>query len=213
MPLPEGPLTLHGGCSCRAIRYKIDIPPASQRPFNPSSENTIRLPYAVLCHCEDCRRATAGLFLSGFFTPAEMVKVSLLSRSSPMLSSSIYYTNQAVGDAQREWVPATEVFAPGIAPSDSFLTTYKSSEAVYRTFCGRCGTPLTVSLYPMPESWPTMLDIMLGSMDREDLKDEYMAPERQFFWNSGITWVKELINQGNTSIIKHPSFNPSETAD
>ena len=215
MPLPQDSLILRGGCSCRAIRYKIDIPPASERPFRPPPDNLEQLPFILFCHCDDCRRATAGLVLSGIYTPTSMVTVSLLSCSplTPSRVSSHNFADREENDARREWIPASEVFAPGTAPEDSFLTTYKSSEKVYRTFCRRCGTPLTCSMSPMPEKWPDMLDIMLGSIDREDLEKGYMVPDRQFWWNSGIAWFQKLYDGGERRISKHPSSSLSETVE
>ena len=212
MPLPPDPLTIRGGCNCRAIRYRIDIPPASQRPLHPWSDKPVHLPNIVICHCNDCRRATANLALAGLCTPTDMVSVSLLPRSSTLPPLSSVRVELPDDNAARDWVPASTVFAPSIAPPDSFLTIYKSSEAVSRTFCARCGTPLTFSRYPMREPWPEMLDILLGTVDRRDLENSYMAPDRHIRWNTGIEWVRRLFNGGSV-MAKHPLSNLSDTVE
>ena len=212
MPLPQAPLTIRGGCNCRAIRYRIDIPAASERPLHPWSDKPVQLPNIVMCHCNDCRRATGGLTLSGLCTPTEMVNVSLLPRTSslpPLTNTRIELPDD---DAQRDWVPASKVFAPSIAPEDSFLATYKSSEAVNRTFCVRCGTPLTYSRHPMREPWPEMLDILLGTVDRHDLGNDFMAPDRHVWWDMGIEWIQKIFD-GGSNMAKHPLSSLSDTIE
>ena len=182
---------------CRAIRYKIDIPPVSQRPLRPGSEKPTPLPYTIFCHCDDCRRATASLVLSGFFVPKDMVSVSLQSRSSPPPSKVSKALDPVYDDAIRSWVPASEVFAPVAATADSFLALYKSSEMVYRYFCARCGTNVCITRYPMREHWPQMLDVLLGSIDRGDLKNELLVPDKHVFWESGVPWFTKLLDEGS----------------
>lgn len=52
----------------------------------------------------------------------------------------------AVGDSEAAYgpyLPASGVFTHGPASVDSFLSFYRSSTGVLRSFCGRCGTCLT----------------------------------------------------------------------
>ncbi|KAL7954528.1 hypothetical protein V8C34DRAFT_294143 [Trichoderma compactum] len=34
MPLPHEPITIHGGCNCGAVRYRINVPSFEQRPLH-----------------------------------------------------------------------------------------------------------------------------------------------------------------------------------
>ena len=187
MPLPPEAFTVHGSCNCRPVRYRVDIPGITERPLHPWSNESVHLPFIVFCHCNDCRRATASLTMTGFCAPIDMVSVSILPRSSPLPPLTAVRVEPPDDNTERLWIPAVEVFAPSTAPSDSFLATYKSSEAVNRTFCARCGTPLTYSRYPVREPWPDKLDMYLGTVDRQDLEREYMAPDRHVWWNYRIS--------------------------
>ena len=167
MPLPDSPLTIHGGCNCRAIRYEINIPALSNRPFHPYSDDSVRLPFIVVCHCNDCRRASGSLRLAAICNPTEFVRISLLPRSSHLPSLQQTRVEPQNDDSERPWVPARDMFKPSsvlIAPSDSFLASYKPSEGITRTFCARCGTNVTYSRHPMPDGWPEMLDILMGPL-------------------------------------------------
>lgn len=207
MPLPDTPLTIHGGCNCRAIRYEVNIPAASERPWHPYSEETVHLPFLALCHCNDCRRASGALVLAGACMPTRFVRISLLPRSSSLPPLEKTRIELPDDDAERHWVPATELFKPSRVfepPADSFLTYYKPSQGVTRTFCARCGTNVTYSRHPMPEGWPQMLDILMGTIDREDLEREELRPERHVWWDMGIGWIKELFGKGDEGMPKHP---------
>lgn len=207
MPLPDTPLTIHGGCNCRAIRYEINIPAASERPWHPYSEQKVHLPFLALCHCNDCRRATGGLVLAAACLPTQFVRISLLPRSSPLPRLEKTRMELPNDDADRQWVPAAHVFKPSSAfepPSDSFLAFYKPSESVTRSFCARCGTNVTYSRHPMPEGWPGMLDILMGTIDREDLEREELKLERHVWWDKGVGWIKELFSKGDGDLPKHP---------
>ena len=39
---------------------------------------------------------------------------------------------------------------------------------------------------PPEREWPTMLDIWLGTVDREDLERDYMSPERMLWCEKGV---------------------------
>ena len=105
MPLPDTAITIHGGCNCRAIRYEVNIPLASDRPWHPYSDEEVHLPFLALYHCDDCRRATGALFLAGACMPVQFVRPSLLPRSPPAQTE--------LPDVERHWVPATAIFQPG----------------------------------------------------------------------------------------------------
>jgi hypothetical protein len=62
----------------------------------------------------------------------------------------------------------------------------------------------------MPEGWPDMLDIVLGTADREDLDSKALQPERQLWWDYGIGWIKDMTVQGFSSLPKHPDYRVNE---
>jgi hypothetical protein len=72
-----------------------------------------------------------------------------------------------------------------VARSDFRITAgsaqeYRSSAAVLRTFCPRCGTPLTY----WHESWPDEISLTIGSLDTPEV-----APPADHTWMSAaISW-------------------------
>lgn len=175
MPLPDTLLTIHGGCNCRAIRYELNIPAAASRPWHPYSERTVHLDLHAWCHCNNCQRATGALVLAAACMPTQFVRISLLPRSSPLPALEATRIELPNDDAERSWVPASEVFKPRSdfeLPTYSFLSYYKSLQYTTWIFCARCGTNITYSRHPMPEGWPEMLDISMGTIDQKDLERE-----------------------------------------
>ncbi|EGU89193.1 hypothetical protein FOXB_00287 [Fusarium oxysporum f. sp. conglutinans Fo5176] len=85
MPLPNEPVKVTGGCSCGAVRYRINVPALEDRPLNPFAPPAfgIKLPGAITCHCNDCRRSTGSFLATGILDiPAPMLTVSAMSPSS-----------------------------------------------------------------------------------------------------------------------------------
>ena len=206
MPLPPEPLTIQGGCKCGAIRYKIDIPAISERPphFSEASESnqeTVHLPMIVIDHCNGCRRATGSILPFWICTPISMVSTSCMARPDPAHPPK----SEAVPTAG-PWLPAAEIFKPSAASANTFLTFYESSEGRRRSFCGRCGTNLAYSIFPTPEGWPEMLDVVLGTVDREFLEGSNLAPERQLWWDCGVDWIQRFATEGAGHMVKHPSY-------
>lgn len=108
------------------------------------------------------------------------------------------------------WVPAMEVLkADGSGAEGSTLCFYGSSPKRSRTFCGHCGTNLTYTVFPMVEGWPDLFDTLLGTVDREDVEKEWMAPERQCWWSKGVPWVQKLVD-GGLGIPRHPTVKLGE---
>jgi hypothetical protein len=60
---------------------------------------------------------------------------------------------------------------------------YESSPGVTRTFCPRCGTPLTYEAADLPEE----IHLLLGSADRSDAM--VLAPKKHFFHHERVSWV------------------------
>lgn len=101
--LPPEPLTLHGGCFCKAIRYTIQIPSLEHRPIlpgavdtnvpshlrnhgqlneNASVEETLptKFPVVTMDHCQSCRTVSGGIIQCWIISPLEWVKWDLLPR-------------------------------------------------------------------------------------------------------------------------------------
>jgi hypothetical protein len=60
---------------------------------------------------------------------------------------------------------------------------YQSSPGVTRTFCGRCGTPLTYQALDLPGE----IHLLVGSVD--DAGELHLAPTYHDFDNERISWV------------------------
>ena len=111
------------------------------------------------------------------------------------------------------WVPAVELFKPGRDKDKYHLNFYQSSPAVTRTFCGRCGTNLTYFISDgMGEGFPEIFDVVLGTLDREVLEKDWMAPDRHCWWSCGIKWIQELSN-GEKVLPVHPTFKVNEFSE
>jgi rhodanese-related sulfurtransferase len=143
-------------------------------------------------HCNDCRRATGAVLPMCLITEIGTVSTTCATRSDP---------------ESRMELTADELFDfETIAEREMFLTSYKSSEKRTRWFCGRCGTSLAYTIdtgVVLPEwGWLKMLDIWLGTVDREDLDDgDKMEPERQMWCDMGVGWIRRFARNG---IPEHP---------
>ncbi|MCJ1391751.1 hypothetical protein MMC18_004616 [Xylographa bjoerkii] len=209
MPLPDHPLVLHGGCNCRAIRYRITVPAQPARPLNPFSDGELTFPMIMTDHCNDCRRATGAILPVWICVPSDMMTCQL----EPVSASN----SEAAGAASQteSWIPATELFRPGPQSDKYWLKFYKSSSCATRSFCGRCGTNLTYAIWPSMgegEGWPDIFDVVLGTLEREDLEKEYMAPDRHCWVECEIGWVRELTS-GGRELPRHPTYKVNEMAD
>lgn len=49
-----------------------------------------------------------------------------------------------------------------------------------------------------------MLDIWLGTVDREVLEKEWMKPERMLWCEKGVTWIREFARNGAGGVPEHP---------
>jgi hypothetical protein len=85
-----------------------------------------------------------------------------------------------------------------------------------RSFCGKCGTNLLYVFEGRAKVNPiSMVDIVLGSLDTESLEKEGVRPDRHFYWESGVGWIKRLITEGDSSLggeklPRHPDGNRME---
>jgi hypothetical protein len=184
------------------------VPAISKRPLNPYHEpgadiGDLRLPMVAIDHCNDCRRATGSVIPMWIAAHLPTVTVSCRSRSA----------SSADGDGQT-WRPAAEVFDHNnSANEDLFLTFYRSSEGRTRSFCGLCGTNLAYKVdtaVTQEKGWPEMLDLVLGTVDREDLEKEWFVPERQLLCGYGIAWVRKFARKGAGEVPEHLSWKINE---
>lgn len=101
--------------------------------------------------------------------------------------------------ADRISVHAPEfVKRPLLKELESFVTAYESSRETWRTFCARCGTNLTfVCLEGRGSGVVPMLDVAFGTLDRDSLEEKGMRPQRHFYWDFGVGWVRDLVTGGD----------------
>lgn len=117
------------------------------------------------------------LTLARICNPVEFVEILLLPLTSSLPPLSDTLTEPDEDDVERIWLPTTDVVPPD-TPADSFMATYKPSMNATRAFCLCYETRTTFVEHPMLSGWPNMLDIPPGSVDREDLDRDILAPER-----------------------------------
>jgi hypothetical protein len=208
--LPSTPFSVHGGCFCEAITYTISIPAFSsrplldpdrhtpKRPFGVQTQDAKRLPVISLDHCNSCRRVAGAIIQAWFICPQRWVTFSLLARntSSDSNASEERITPKNTAEVLR---PSEEL------KEATYIKAFDSSEYAHRTFCGRCGTPLSF-LYSGPddemskeENWGPHCDIVLGTLDKESAEIEGMRPGRQGWFDDGIEWVKTVFDEGGKS--------------
>ncbi|RDW83392.1 hypothetical protein BP5796_04883 [Coleophoma crateriformis] len=205
MPLRKGPLTLHGGCFCRTIRYTINIPAFSERPvlekapqapLGPQTEIEKRLPVITVDHCHSCRHATGVLMQNWVICPQRWVEFTV--------------TTKDIGgeEQERTHVPTQDLIAPSAdLQGKCSIRSFSSSEHAVRTFCGTCGTNLFFyyggpdNEMAKPENWGPYCDITLGSLDEEFLKMEELRPARQVHRREAVGWLGEVLD-GATEVFR-----------
>ena len=57
--------------------------------------------------------------------------------------------------------------------------------------------------------FPDIFDTPSGIVDEEDLEEDWLALERQFWWSKGVPWVQKLA-YGGLGILRHPAFKVNE---
>jgi len=55
----------------------------------------------------------------------------------------------------------------------------------------------------MPAPWPGLLDIWLGTIDREDLEKDWLAPVRHCWIDVEVPWIGKLATEGSGGIPTH----------
>ncbi|KAF2785978.1 hypothetical protein K505DRAFT_380566 [Melanomma pulvis-pyrius CBS 109.77] len=212
MPLPDEALSVEGGCNCGAVRYRVAIPALAERPLHPlaPAETPVPLPFLVLDHCNDCRRATGSLLPAWLCAPIEMASVSLVQASSATLAPKAAAREGQAKELGGAWTPAADIFTPAPTGTDHFLKNYESSHERWRWFCARCGTSIAYTAV-MPAGFPNMLDITMGSVDRRHLETNALVPERHLWWDYGIDWIRRLATEGYGALPIHPDYRIADT--
>ena len=212
MPLPPHEFEFGGGCNCGSIRYNVTVPALTLRPTHPRSDPSsahepIRLPYVFTDHCNDCRRATGAILPAWITTHIDTVSVITRASKNGNEDASVHSSGEEIANGTPQ--SARDVF-PHVRPSENrrktantetTLTKYESSQDVGRYFCCKCGTPIAW----WSRSSPVILDLVLGTVDREFLEGKDMRPERHMFWEDGIGWVKWWVQCTNKGEEGHMS--------
>jgi len=139
-----------------------------------------------------------------------MITASVVVKSKAVATTRNVNIKGGDDEERTEWLPAEQIFTPSEISEDSFLTFYQSSENRRRSFCGRCGTSVSYAALPMPEGWPDMLDIVMGTVDRGDLEGEALRPERMLWWDYGVGWIKDLSMKGMGEVPRHGNHMVNE---
>jgi hypothetical protein len=207
MPLPTHAFEIRGGCNCKAVRYRISVPILEERvdsPYNIGGKKieNLRLPMSVICHCNDCRAATAQIGTHAILGDVSRIEFAVAARSASGEDIS-------KGEADRDWTPAGQLIdAKSPLLGDVWLSLYRSSPNRCRWFCGRCGTPVAYSadIESYPKGWETtpMVDIWTGTVDRDILERDWLKPDRSLWTATGIPWIREQIATGASGICEHP---------
>jgi len=147
-------------------------------------------------------------------SPRDYVSISSLPKDQigQVKSSKEVGENWTEGDDTRAWLSAEELLKPGGSGlgKDTMLSFYTSSEWRNRCFCSNCGTGLFyfVSEERKPKEWPSMVDVVLGTVDRGLLEGEALRPERQLWWGCGVDWIRDLVERGAGE--RHPGWKANE---
>lgn len=56
-----------------------------------------------------------------------------------------------------------------------------------------------------------MMDIVVGTVDRDYLDGEALMPERHLWWDSGVGWIRDFAVRGSDSLPIHPTHKVDES--
>jgi len=218
---PRTPFSLHGGCNCRAIRYTLNIPAVSERPVlshahESNGQGDIHYPLVCLDHCNDCRRATGSCVMIWIIVPRNLATMSFLKKSTAKPWDG---RRVEVQDEERIEIPGSVACLRNDETADTFMSYFNSSPERVRTFCSRCGTNISYACHPMPADLLPTVDILLGTVDREDMEKYSIQPDRHLWWNYGVDWIRRLVSDGDKSLSgseeglkRHPIYKVEEFA-
>lgn len=157
-------------------------------------------------HCNDCRQATGSLTNFWMVAPRSDLSFQCLVRGS---------------EKEHIQLSGDELLFPSTASEKTLIVHYKSSHNetfdadCIRSFCGRCGTAISVGYFPWKLPLVPTCSIQMGTLDREDLVKEGVKLERHLCCADGIDWVVKMVSgdgdiQPTGSLPKHPSWNVGE---
>ncbi|OJD14576.1 hypothetical protein AJ78_05094 [Emergomyces pasteurianus Ep9510] len=208
--LPLGPFYLHGGCHCSAIRYTISFANFDDRPVlnpnHPPEQPDIKAPLLCFDHCSDCRSASGVPVQFWNICPQKSVTFSLLRRCDDGSSDPV---SEPPSGARID-ITGDRIVHPNEMTKETYLTYYASSKSVWRTFCSQCGTNISFVAFE-EEGSETLMDLGVGTLDHESLQ-LVGTPQRHIWWDSGIDWVKQLMEVGEmaasqNALPKHSAGN------
>lgn len=109
---------------------------------------------------------------------------------------------------------STEEFVQRPKILDGIVTAYNSSPECWRTFCTKCGSNLTYVCMEK-RAGVQKFDIVFGSLDRESLEKPGVRPTSHLYCRYGISWVMELLQEGDKSLYgekldRHPEWDRRE---
>ncbi|KAM5344353.1 hypothetical protein ACJ41O_012890 [Fusarium nematophilum] len=207
MPFPDNTFTLQGGCKCKAVRFSVSAPAFADRARSPyrtpggdlPDSAQPRFPMSVVCHCNDCRAATAQIGVHGILTHAPTAGIAVSDHDGP---------DSKGNDDSRIWTPWPSMSLEFSADKAGPLKRYESSAGRWRYFCGICGSPIGYevdpSSLPAELNWPHVVVLWTGALDRSVLEEDWARPEHVMFTSFGIPWVREQVKNGVTGAQEHP---------
>lgn len=200
MSLPDSEFCITGGCNCGAVRYRIDVPELAHRPPRlPDDKNSHKLPYATMCFCTDCRKASGGTIYHAITAHVDSISLSSHIGVANNSTSSAAQTERA---EPKNLLPGRRSFTEGSVEALSSLGVYASSRLCRRYFCTSCGTHLAFRSFD-PDDRPLVevVDILLGTVD--DLDQDWWEPIRFDFLNDCPEWLQEFANRGYPNVKLH----------
>jgi hypothetical protein len=156
----------------------MSLPEASKRVANPyhtpgTDVGDMRLPTAVICHCDGCRQAMGSLGAYGFTSDMATLELSILPKAT------IPDRESHMDDEKRpSYVPAASLMddPEEVNLDELWLMRYESSPKRDRWFCGRCGTQIAVAAskdtIPPEWGWPRVVNVWAGTTDRDLLEND-----------------------------------------
>jgi hypothetical protein len=209
MPLPSEPITLRGGCSCKAVRWRMSLPEASERALNiyhsPGADiGDVRLPTAAICHCNGCRQAVCALGAYGFTTDMATMELSIFPKTTVPNTKNVH------DETRPAYVSALSVLdePQNTDISGLWLSHFESLPHRNRWFCGRCGTQLGMapSKESLPASFrlPRIMSLWAATMDRDLLQNDWCRPEHIMNCSIAIPWVRDYVRNGEKNAQEHP---------
>ena len=200
MPLPESEFCIIGGCNCGAVGYRIDVPELAQRPQRlPDDKDSHKLPYATLCLCKDCRKASGGTIYH--VITAHVDSISLSSHLGVADASTSSGAQPGPAEAERP-LTGRRGFTEGSIEALPNLGVYASSKLCRRYFCTTCGTHLAFrSFDPDDQPLTEVVDILLGTVD--DLDHDWWEPIRLDFFDECPKWLQQFSQHGYPDVSPH----------